>query len=256
MGSQPSHNSTPPQPPGDAVGQAADHAHGHPRVHLHVVPAKAPRTSWRRVMVVVLTLCAVGAFGASLGFPWWKLQLYAPQYPRGLTLIISLTKIDGDVHEISTLNHYIGMASLADAAQLEKKIAVYAVAALGIITLALMLFSGRKFTRWLFVPGLLFPLGFLADSYYWMYKFGHNLDPKAPLTVEPFTPQLFGNGEIGQFMTFAVPQLGFVLAVTGLAFLVVAVLIRGSVCADCSRAGTCGSVCSTGFIGEPRQGNL
>lgn len=239
--------------PHSAANKVVHGAHGHHHKRLNVVPSQAPRRPWRRALVIALALLAVTAFGASLFFPWWKLQLYAPQYPRGLTLIISLTEIDGDVHEISTLNHYIGMASLADAAKLEKQIAVYAVAALGVTTLALMLFAGKKFTKWLFVPGLLFPVGFLLDSYYWMYTFGHNLDPRAPLTIPPFTPQLFGNGQIGQFMTYALPQTGFILAVGGFLFLVVAVVIRGKVCADCSRAGTCAAVCSSGFVTEPKR---
>lgn len=236
---------------GDPVGATTPSHHR----HLRVVPnAAAPKSgyAWRRPVVIAASLGAVAAFLASLAAPWWKLQLYAPQYPRGLTLIIWLRKLEGDVHEITTLNHYIGMASLEDAAQFEKRIAVYAVGALAVISLATMLFLGRRFSRWLFVPGLLFPLGFIVDSFYWMYTFGHNLDPKAPLNIPPFTPQLFGNGTIGQFMTFAVPQLGFWLAVGGVGLLFIASMLRGQVCASCARAGTCGAVCSTGFVLEPK----
>ena len=151
------------------------------------------------------------------------------------------------------LGKNIGASLKPRAAQFEKQIAVYAVVGLGVASLALMLFAGKKFSRWLFVPGLCFPLGFIIDSFYWMYSFGHNLDPKAPLNIPPFTPQLFGNGTIGQFGTFAVPQTGFWLSVAGVVLLFVAAMVRGKVCGDCSRAGTCGAVCTTGFVLDPKE---
>ncbi|HEY3495918.1 MAG TPA: hypothetical protein VGK73_14570, partial [Polyangiaceae bacterium] len=72
------------------------------------------------------------------------------------------------------------------------------------------------------------PLGFVADFSYWLYRFGHDLNPRAPLRLEPFTPAMFGNGVIGQFMTFARPELGFwlALACVGLAVLLVALRER------------------------------
>jgi hypothetical protein len=77
------------------------------------------------------------------------------------------------------------------------------------------------------VLGALFPLSFIADSFFWLYRFGHELDPRAPLHLPQFTPQLFGNGTIGQFMTFATPQSGFWLAVAGVALLLGPVILLG-----------------------------
>ncbi len=202
----------------------------------------------RRWVVVAGALAAVGCFIASLSQPWWELKLYAPQYPHGLHIVISLTGVSGDVGEINELNHYIGMGHLDDAARVERRMAGFGIAAVSLMVVAFTLIMGRKLGWLMIIPGALFPLGFLADSFYWMSKYGHGLDPHAPLHIPPFTPQLFGNGAIGQFMTFASPELGFWLAVAGVVLLAVAALLRTKVCATCQLAGTCGTVCKNAFI--------
>jgi copper chaperone NosL len=217
-------------------------------VHLHVAQPKRADSLPRRWGVVALSCVAMALFVAALSEPFWKLTLYAPQYPRGLTLIIGLTGLGGDVHEIDTLNHYIGMASLADAAALERRYAAHAIAALCLMVLGATLFFGKKLGYGIMAIGAMFPLGFIADSMYWMHHFGHNLDPKAPLEIPAFTPQLFGNGVIGQFMTFALPERGFWLAVAGVVVLGGVAFLRARVCATCKQAGTCGTVCKTGFV--------
>jgi hypothetical protein len=66
--------------------------------------------------------------------------------------------------------------------------------------------------------------------YYKLYTFGHNLDPRAPVTIEPFTPVMWGEKQIANFMTEAGPGLGtwYVTAfATGLALLLFAHLVIG-----------------------------
>ena len=64
------------------------------RAHLHVAgaTAKAPprRDTGLRWLVVALSLAAVGLYVAAYFQPWWKFTLFAPQYPGGLRLLISL----------------------------------------------------------------------------------------------------------------------------------------------------------------------
>ncbi len=218
-------------------------------VHLHLAPSASEGSSskrgWDRTrwLVVVCGVASVLLFAISFFRPWWSFKLYAPQYPQGLNLEISLTGMGGDVHEIDLLNHYIGMKHLATAAQVERHLAGYGVAAIGIVTLSLVMVAGKKLNRLLVVPALAFPSVFLADSFYWLYSYGHQLDPKAPLHIAPFTPEMFGNGKIGQFETFASPSLGFWLAVAGALLAVIGAVVRSRVCAGCSRAGTCAAVC-------------
>jgi hypothetical protein len=43
---------------------------------------------------------------------------------------------------------------------------------------------------------------------YKMYWYGHNLDPKAAVRVEPFTPPLFGYKKLANFEVYSYPDLG------------------------------------------------
>ena len=202
-----------------------------------------PAWDWARWPVLGSGVLAVAFFVASFFLPWWQFLLYAPQYPGGLSLVISLTGMGGDVAEIDLLNHYIGMKHLAGAAPLERHMAGYGVAAIAVITLTALAISGRKLNKLVAIPAIAFPVIFLADSFYWLYSFGHQLDAHAPLRIGAFTPQMFGNGQIGQFETFARPALGFWLAIAGVAFAILATFLRSRVCAHCAHAGTCSAVC-------------
>ncbi len=202
-----------------------------------------------RWFVVALWASAAAAWVTSLKLPWWRIWLFAPQYPKGLGLEISLRGVSGDVREINLLNHYIGMASLEKAAEFERRFAGWGIAALAAIVLVLLLGSGRRLGNLAALAAAMFPVGFIADSMYWMYRFGHNLDPKAPIRMKPFTPMLFGEGIIGQFSTYAIPASGFWLALAGVGAVLLAVLLRRRVCNACVQKVTCKSLCSTGFVG-------
>ena len=55
--------------------------------------------------------------------------------------------------------------------------------------------------------------------------FGHNLDPKAALQVEPFTPTLLGTGTVANFTITSLPARGsFYLAAVGVALLLILLL--------------------------------
>ena len=208
-----------------------------------VASAGKPAWDWARGPVLGAGAASVVLFVASFFAPWWKFSLYAPQYPKGLTLVISLTGMGGDVAEIDLLNHYIGMKHLAGAAPVERHLAGYGVALIAVLTVVLLAVAGKKLNKLVALPAIGFPVGFLADSFYWLYTFGHQLDPKAPLRIGAFTPEMFGNGQIGQFETFASPSVGFWLAIAGVGFALLATFLRSRVCAHCAHAGTCAAVC-------------
>jgi copper chaperone NosL len=217
--------------------------------HLHLAVARPkPAWDWARWLVVALGVAGGALFVLAFFQTWWSFWLYAPQYPGGLRLTISLTGMSGDVKEIDLLNHYIGMSHLEDAAPVERHLAGYGVAAIATLSLALLVASGKRLNKLIAIPAVAFPVAFLADSFYWLYTFGHRLDPRAPLKIGTFTPQLFGNGKIGQFETYATPSLGFWLAVLGVGCIVLAAVLRGRVCASCTGAGTCGASCSRFMI--------
>jgi hypothetical protein len=46
---------------------------------------------------------------------------------------------------------------------------------------------------------------------YMLYSFGHHLDAKAAVKVEPFMPVVIGSKQIANFLTHSMPQLGSVM---------------------------------------------
>ena len=65
-----------------------------------------------------LTAVAGGALAmllAGAALPLWTMTLHAPQYPQGVRLIIDGRGARGDVDELNTLNHYIGMRPIPGA---------------------------------------------------------------------------------------------------------------------------------------------
>ncbi|MBI1978194.1 MAG: nitrous oxide reductase family maturation protein NosD [Candidatus Omnitrophica bacterium] len=149
----------------------------------------------------------------SLLLPYWKLKVTAPQYPKGLYVSIYIDRVEGDIKEIDTLNHYIGMRSLDQAAKLERKIALPGLIVSALLILA-SLFLRNKWSILFLVPTIVIPTFFAIDLYWWLRDFGLNLDPKAPLStsVKPFVPPLLGGGRIAQFEASAVFGFGFFLS--------------------------------------------
>lgn len=152
----------------------------------------------------------------SIFLPYWQLVLHAPQYPKGLRIQLFVNRMTGDVKEIDGLNHYIGMRPLGEGGELERSVAVIAIVALAMLLLAAV-FIQNRWTGLLALPAVAYPLVFLVDLYYWLYSFGHQLDPKAALSssIKPFTPTILGEGVVGQFRTTASVQEGFFLAAAG-----------------------------------------
>ena len=190
-----------------------------PRVPVEELRARPVRYGLPTVLFIAARLALL----VSIFFPYWHMELDAPQYPEGLFLTAYVNNLQGDVKEIDSLNHYIGMRPLGEAAAFERANAVWMIIAM------FLLVEGAAFvhSRWavlLALPAVLFPAGFLVDLYYWMAKFGQNLDPSAPLSssIKPFTPTVLGEGGIGQFKTYAELGDGWWMALACSALTVVA----------------------------------
>lgn len=203
----------------------------------------------KRWTVLGLATMAVAFYAVAYFQPIWGFYLQAPQYPQGLVLSIHLDHVGGDVDEINTLNHYIGMSRLDEAAKVERALASYGVCGIGLITMLLVIFPGRRYARWFTLPAMLFPIVFVGMTYYWMWSFGHHLDEAAPIDVAPFTPTLLGRGEIGNFRTYGLPGAGFYLIMASAVLVGTAFWLRRDVCQRCPHAATCGMVCPSLFLG-------
>lgn len=172
-------------------------------------------------------LAAAACFVAAALFPFWKLTLFAPQYPENLSVSVGVFGLQGDVKEVNGLNHYIGMRPLEEAAVIEMAIAPWGMVAFTLIALAAAFARKSRLDLALLVP-IAFPLIFLADVSFWLWYFGNTLDPHAALnrSVGPFTPVVLFWSHVGQFSVYAMVQAGFAICAAGSALCLIGLLLR------------------------------
>ncbi len=158
----------------------------------------------------MLMLIGGGALILVLFVPLWRIDLQAPQYPEGLTLLIYPDHLGGNVDIINGLNHYIGMKTLHTADFFEFSILKYFI---GFFVLAFILagITGRR--KWLNLLLVLFiSVGVLAmyDVWRWEYNYGHNLNPDAAIIVPgmAYQPPLIGFKQLLNFGAYSVPDIG------------------------------------------------
>jgi hypothetical protein len=158
----------------------------------------------------------------SMFLPYWRLRLYAPQYPKGLAVNVYVNHLEGDMREIDGLNHYLGMPSLDAGGQFERSISMISMVVLGLLLIA-SVFVHNRWAALLTLPALLFPVIFIADLWLILYQYGHSIDPQSALggAIEPFTPPLMGLGKIGQFATFSSFQPGFYMALAAMVVILI-----------------------------------
>ncbi|RME75797.1 MAG: hypothetical protein D6776_02470 [Planctomycetota bacterium] len=170
-----------------------------------------PIAGWMRPVLIVLTF----ALAASYFFPLWRIAMEAPQYPEGLRLDIYSYKLEAgndghDLVEINTLNHYIGMHKIDREALADLDWMPYAIGVLGLLALRVAAIGAVRDLIDLAVLSAYVSLIAFGRFVYMLYKFGHELDPHAPVNVEPFWPAIIGTKQIANFTTHSLPQLGSV----------------------------------------------
>ena len=187
----------------------------------------APLDVAPRVLLVVAFLCLVPTYLA----PLYNMTMFAPQYQDGLRLDIYSYKLVGgnggqDVKEINVLNHYIGMKDLVTEDFTEFKWLPFAIGVFGLALPARRRSSGRS-SHLVDVAVLYLYFGLFAlwSFAYKMYHYGHSLDPKAAVRVDPFMPPMFGFKKLANFEVYSYPQLGsYALAAAALLLLLALVL--------------------------------
>ena len=162
-----------------------------------------------KVILVLAALC----LATNLFLPIWKIDLYAPQYPEGLVLLIYANKLGGNVDIINGLNHYIGMQTLHTENFMEFFILRYILGFFVACILLVALMGRKKIVYILFVAFVLFSVLSMADFYRWNYNYGHNLDPNAAIVVPgmAYQPPLIGYKQLLNFGAYSMPATGGML---------------------------------------------
>ena len=184
----------------------------HDFLRREILFLRRPLNLWSRFLL----LLAAGSLIAAVFLPLWKIHLVAPQYREGLELRIYSHQLVGgnggqDLHEINTLNHYIGMKVLSEADFAEMKWMPFALGVFVVLSLRAAVIGRMASVVDLGVMFLYFTLFSLGNFYYRLHTYGHSLDPKAPMTIEPFTPVMIGSQKIANFIQTSLPQSGGIL---------------------------------------------
>ncbi len=143
--------------------------------------------------------------------PIWEIRMWAPQYREGLALSIYTNDLRGDVQKINTLNHYVGMKQISAADFDEFGYMPQALTGFGVLALLAALWN----RRWLAIVGWLAFTGFavwmFGQYWQWLWKYGHELDPRAAITLPAFMPPVVGYSQMANFKVLSLPHVGTVL---------------------------------------------
>ena len=158
--------------------------------------------------------------GSEIGvasMPIWAVSLEAPNYPKeafpqGIPVFFHFDGFSGEVHEMNTINHYVGMDPMYVGGFFEREIGIYALLLLTLAMIYFIAYNHKLFSYAMLIPVSL-PILFIADYSYWLYWFGHNLHDWGAFKIKPFMPTVFGDGKIAQFTTHSYPTIGFYLIV-------------------------------------------
>jgi hypothetical protein len=168
-----------------------------------------PLAPWSRLLLLALVIPLV----LSWLQPLWSIRMFAPQYPAGLQLDIYAYTVEGgnegrDLPEINTLNHYIGMHKIDRGELTDLDWIPFALGALMLLTLRVAAIGDVRSLIDLAVLTFYFSLFSAGRFVFKLYSYGHNLDPHAPIHMDPFTPAILGAKQVANFTTWSYPRGG------------------------------------------------
>ena len=145
--------------------------------------------------------------------PIWYVALEAPNYPKdafpnGIPVFYHFDGFSGDVHEMNTINHFIGMDPMKRGAPYLRALAPYALIFVALLLVFYMLYDSKLLDSLMLIPVTL-PVIFLGFYAYWLYWFGHHMHEWGAFKIKPFMPTVFGDGKVAQFTTHSYPTTGF-----------------------------------------------
>ena len=141
----------------------------------------------------------------------WEMRLWAPQYSEGLKLTIYTNTIKGDLQNINILNHYVGMKAITPSDFKEFQYMPQALTAFGVLALLAALLNRRWLAIFGWILFTLFAAYMFREYATWLYKYGHELNPRAAIKLDTFTPPLIGYAKMANFKVWSLPGPGTLL---------------------------------------------
>lgn len=166
-------------------------------------------TKISRLTKIVLIIGGI-FLAISIILPIWRIELDAPQYPEGLTLLIYAHSLGGNVDIINGLNHYIGMKTLHAEEFVEFKVLPYIIAMFALLSMFTAFIGRKKLVYALLALFILFGIVAMIDFWRWEYDYGHNLNPEAAIIVPgmAYQPPLIGFKQLLNFGAYSIPDIG------------------------------------------------
>jgi len=166
----------------------------------------------------ILMGLAVLSLVALFIWPMWRITLFAPQYPDGVTMYIYINKLGGNspgtLQNINILNHYVGMKYIEPDSIPELTYFPWVIAGMmGLGLLAVAINRRQFYLAWAVIFVILAGLG-IYDFYLWEYDYGHNLSDTAPIKIPgaSFQPPLIGEKPILNFLAQSYPHTAGIIA--------------------------------------------
>ena len=177
-----------------------------------------PEPAWL-IAAIISAALLIGA----IFLPLWSMELMAPQYPAGLTMYAYGDHFQGEtagyyenfdaVKEINALNHYIGMKPLKEVTEMTLFIPGVLLTIATLILVSFISWYRRWFRSLAIIGAWSLPLFFVIDLQYWLYNYGHTMDPDAALDAGDITPKVWGTTEVWNFHSVNRFEIGFLLMV-------------------------------------------
>ena len=157
----------------------------------------------------LLFICGLGLL-VVLFTPMWRIELQAPQYPEGLSLLIYANKLAGNVDIINGLNHYIGMKTLHAGDFIEFKVLPGIIVFFAVLFIIAATIAKRKWMNIVCILFVTFGVVAMVDFWRWEYNYGHNLNPDAAIIVPgmAYQPPLIGFKQLLNFGAYSMPDIG------------------------------------------------
>lgn len=171
-----------------------------------------PLAGAARIYLLLLIVPLLLSFTQAL----WRISMEAPQYPDGLSMQIYAYKLTGghdgqDINEINELNHYIGMQKIERSRFADLDWIPFAFGILILLALRVAVIGNVRSLIDLLVLSLYVSIFAGVRFVYQLWIFGHDLDPHAPVRIQPFMPVVIGTKQVANFTTHGLPQLGTLL---------------------------------------------
>lgn len=164
----------------------------------------------RKYAIANLALASIAL--SSMVLPLWALSFNAAVVGHvWKTIIVYGTgSVQGPLDEVNKANQYVGLEQIRPTDILALKLIpiTYVLAAIFILLGGWRL-SLKKSTTLYVILLLSVPL----SIQYWLYSFGHNINPDAHLALDPFTPYVVGSYEVANFMIVTYLHVGYFLLI-------------------------------------------